>query len=381
VPVRILYLVSHPIQYQAPLLRRIAADPDLELLVLFEDMSTAASYVDPGFRQAVTWDIPLTDGYKHVTLSSVQDLQQHLTSADVLWVHGWDSRVKRNAIRLAARVGVPVLMRGENTDAAMPDGGWLRGPLKRAYLRSIFRCCSGFLCVGSDNRQYYLNHGVEPVRLFSMPYAVDNEFFRQRAEQARQARPKLQKELGLQPGRPVVLFAGKMQSRKHPEALLAAFRELDTVSCGCPYLLFVGDGDQRARLQEQGRTMGDQVRFLGFRNQTELPALYDLADLFVLASAREPWGLAINEAMNGATAIIASTECGCAADLIDSNNGRVVVPGDTDALRHALSVMLVDRAGLRRAGQNSAQRISTWGLAQSHEGLRTALTRLTLLPA
>jgi glycosyltransferase involved in cell wall biosynthesis len=381
VPVRLLYLVSHPIQYQAPLLQLIAADPDIDLLVLFEDLKSSGTYTDPGFGHDVTWDVPLTDGYSFAELKTGREISGHLEQCDVLWVHGWNSKLIKSAIKAASKAGIPVLMRGENTAAAMPDGGFPRGIIKRAYLNSIFRHCTGFLCVGSDNRQYYRDHGIDDGRLFSMPYTVDNDFFRDSAKQAGDKREEFRQELGLEADRPVVLYAGKLQARKHPSTLLAAFRGLDMEIARHPYLLYVGDGEQRSDLETQSKDMGDRVRILGFKNQTELPAYYNLADVFVLASEREPWGLAVNEAMNAGTAIIASDQCGSAADLIDDTCGRVIKSGDAVALRGALSDVLCDRRALEKMGQNAAAKISGWGLNESHQGLKQALIRLTLLSA
>ena len=65
------------------------------------------------------------------------------------------------------------------------------------------------------------------------------------------------------------------------------------------------------------------VRFLGFRNQSEMPAFYDLCDLFVLPSHFEPWGLVINEAMNAGKPVIVSDCVGAAPDLVQTGrNGR-----------------------------------------------------------
>ena len=62
---RLAYFVSHPIQYQAPLLQLIAADPEIELEVFFFSDFSLKPYLDPGFGKTIKWDIPLTEGYKH----------------------------------------------------------------------------------------------------------------------------------------------------------------------------------------------------------------------------------------------------------------------------------------------------------------------------
>ena len=69
--VKVAYLVSHPIQYQAPLLRRIAQEPDIDLTVFFGSNFSVQEYVDKGFGVDVKWDVPLLDGYRHEFLPSI----------------------------------------------------------------------------------------------------------------------------------------------------------------------------------------------------------------------------------------------------------------------------------------------------------------------
>ena len=376
---RLSYLVSHPIQYQAPMLRRIADDPEIQLTVLFETLQSATGYHDQGFGRDVAWDVPLTEGYAHQAVSGIDEVQSRLAETDVLWVHGWDSRLRRKALALAARMGVPVLMRGENTSAAMPDGAGLRGMVKRHYLKVIFKHCAGFLCIGSQNRRYYEAHGVGEDRLFSMPYAVDNDFFTEQSQTASVRREDFRRELNLQPARPVVLFAGKLQRRKHPMALLQAWRNLDAQAARNPYLLFVGDGEERAAL-EASTGDDENVRILGFRNQTELPAFYDLADVFVLPSEREPWGLGVNEAMACGAAIIASDQCGCAADLVNDSCGAVVAAGDSQALAEALQTLLGDAERLATMGEAARKRIASCSYNEDVTGLKAAIKAVCPAP-
>src|SRR5665811_1535881 len=71
--IRLAYLVTHPIQYQAPLLRRIAADPGIDLTVFFCSDFSLRSYKDAGFGVNVEWDVPLTEGYRSVVLPRWRD--------------------------------------------------------------------------------------------------------------------------------------------------------------------------------------------------------------------------------------------------------------------------------------------------------------------
>ena len=372
-PIRLLYLVDRPIQYQAPLLRLIAGLDDIDLTVIHKDAGGALGRFDAGFGRAVTWDVPLLDGYAHEIVPEDRRLAGFIEDCDVVWLHGWRGARAWRAMDTARRRGVPVLMRGENTLAAMPDGRALRGVLKRRYLKWIFDRCRAFLTVGGANRDYYRAHGVDPGRLFPMPYAVDNDFFRSRAAAAAGERAQFRSALGLDGEGPVILFAGKLLARKNPLVLVEAFRALDHAGLGHPTLLLVGDGALRPAL-EKAAAGDDRVRVLGFRNQTEMPAFYDLADVFVLASHREPWGLAVNEAMNGRCAVVVSGECGCAGDLVDETCGAVVAPGDSGALCRALARILSDRGRCREMGDAAAARIRGWNFDADVDGLRQALS-------
>ena len=66
---RLAYLVTHPIQYQAPLLRRIAREPDIHLKVFFASDVSIRSFFDPAFKQSIQWDVPLLEGYEYEFLA------------------------------------------------------------------------------------------------------------------------------------------------------------------------------------------------------------------------------------------------------------------------------------------------------------------------
>jgi glycosyltransferase involved in cell wall biosynthesis len=149
-----------------------------------------------------------------------------------------------------------------------------------------------------------------------------------------------------------------------------------------PYLLFAGDGDLRAVLEARVEALGwSGVRFLGFKNQTELPPLYDLCDVFVLPSVREAWGLVINEAMNAARPVIASDRVGAAEDLIsDGVNGFVYPAGNIDALRDRLERVLGDPEKRAAMGAASLARINQWDYEADRRGLIDALARVVPHP-
>ncbi len=396
-PVRLAYLVSHPIQYQAPLLRRLAEEPDIDLTVLFGSDFSARAYQDPGFGTAVTWDVPLLEGYRSRVLPAVRDngtvsattpLSRNVLRAlrdrdgqpafDALWVHGYASLNALRGIVAAHALGIPILLRAESWSGDRPRSR-VKSLTKRAFFRVLRPFVVATLPIGSRNAAYWRESLGDAIPQFPVPYAVDNAYFAQKAAAARPQLARLRTELQLEPNRPVILFASKLQPRKRAADLIEAFARLTPRLSLAPYLLIVGDGEKRTSLEELCATKNlDGVRFLGFRNQSELPALFALADVFVLPSQHESWGLIVNEAMAAGCPVVVSSDVGAAPDLVtDGHNGFIYPCGDIAALTSALFNILRSPETAPRMGQAAAQRIASWDLEADIRGLREALAFTT----
>ena len=213
--------------------------------------------------------------------------------------------------------------------------------------------------------------------MFLMPYAVNNEWFQEKVRAAAGGRAELQAKLGLEPGRPVILFASKLQTRKHCDDLIAAYARLAGADGREPepYLLIVGDGEERAELEKQAAATGFRsIRFYGFGNQSELPAFFDLCSVFVLPSRHEPWGLIVNEVMNAGRAVIVSDDVGSNFDLVtDGVEGCVFPVRNVDALTQALRRVLGTPETAAEMGQKALERINAWGFEQDVAGLKEAI--------
>lgn len=394
---RVAYLLSHPIQYQSPLLRHLAQQPEVELTVFYTSDFSLCSYHDRGFGVPVEWDIPLLGGYRHQVLPRLLDsstisffrplnygIFRRLWHGqfDVLWIHGYATLNSWIAMAAAKLLGIPVLLRTDSTLIDHP-----RGPMKLALKKVFFSILRhfiyGVLSVGQRNTEYWQHHLGPNVPLFSIPYAVDNNFFQQQCRAAQTRREDLRQELDLQPDRPVILFASKLLVRKRCIDLVEAYLQLLTrhSSGDCPYpppyLLIVGDGEERAHIETYLSKLTPEtvegIRMIGFRNQSELPRYYDLCDVFVLPSIHEPWGLVINEVMNAGRAVIVSDEVGCQPDLVsDGDNGCVFPTQNITALTDALERVLVDPEMCRKMGRRSMERIQAFSFDANVRGLMQA---------
>jgi glycosyltransferase involved in cell wall biosynthesis len=405
--VRVAYLVSHPIQYQAPLLRRIAQEPDIELTVFFGSNFSVHEYVDKGFGVDVKWDVPLLDGYRHEFLPTIWDrrrtgptsqlnygLMSRLQDSkdtngfDVLWIHGYSTLNALQGMLIAKALGIPVLLRAESRlgrNLGSKKDSTLKQAAKRLFFHTLKHFIDGVLPIGTLNAAYWSYYLGKDCPQFLMPYAVDNHYFQSRSLEAVAGRGALLQELNLDPSRPVILFASKLQKRKRCEDLLEAYLSLSSGKGieSRPYLVIVGDGEERTALEARVAQSGNlDVRFCGFRNQSELPRFFDLATVFVLPSQEEPWGLIVNEVMNAGRAVIVSDDVGCQPDLVtDGREGCVFSAGDVTGLAKALRRVLAGPTTPELMGQRGLERIQAWsyerisvvfakGLQPSLEGCR-----------
>ncbi len=400
-PLRVAYFATHPIQYQAPLLRYLARDRQIDLHAFFYSDYSLRKHVDPGYGVGFKWDVPLTDGYKHSFLRRAfpgDRLNRKswnpaigVTSVlrqgkfDLVWIHGWSHICSLQGLWAARKLRIPALFRGDS----VPDRMCIAGRRKAwapVCQSAILRRAHGFLAIGSANRQFYSERNVRADRVFLMPHAVDNGFFGSQARTASERRTELRAKLGLDPNRPVTLFVGRLARVKGAELLIDALETLwksnrgkgtrspTTSPSPIPHVLFVGDGPARSELEARARNLGPgAAQFAGFRNQTELPAFYDLCDLLVLPSRFEPWGLVVNEVMNAGRPVIVSDRVGAGMDLVQHRvNGWVYPHGDAQALAKCLEEAFTRPGGSQEMGRRSFERISRWDFEADRIGLWSA---------
>ena len=343
----LLVLTTHPIQYQAPLWKALAARGKVPFRVSYMSDFGLKHRLDPGFRRRLAWDIDLLGGYDHdfidgVRAGSSQDSFLWLRlkpgfgellrdrGVRALWVQGWQVAAYWQAIWEARRAGVEVWLRGETN--LRSNGQGAGQAMKRALLRRLFRRVQGFLCVGEANRQFYLSQGVRPDRMVPAPYCVDNVRFAEQASRLRPARQALRRHWRIPDEAFCLLFIGKFVPKKRPGDLVAAVRGLQKNGSTRPmHILIVGTGELDEELRQScmlsfdatghssacSRNAAPLASFVGFLNQTEVSQAYVAADCLVLPSdARETWGLVVNEAMASGLPCVTSDACGCVEDLI-----------------------------------------------------------------
>jgi len=375
-PVRLLIVVSHPIQYFVPLFRELARREDVSLLISYRSKAGLEKYFDEGFQREIEWDIPLLEGYRYQFLkgdgghswfdfTALREIWRF--DPQVVLVHGYDSPLNLAVMGMARLSRRRVLMRGDTRPMPYHAGS----TLKRGLKRLIFRLVDGCVSVGSENRKYYESLGVRRDAIYFAPFSVDNAAFDLGIGRAA-ARVEQRTAWGIAPDAKVVLFASKLVGRKRAADLVAAMdivRRTDDDAV----LVIAGTGPEEEALRAIAATVPVRTIFAGFRNQSEMPALLAASDIFVLPSEEEPWGLIVNEAMAAGLPVVVSDDVGAAPDLVEGKGTGFVYPaGDVGQLAMVLERLLQSPDMREHMGRAARDLIRAWDVAPSADGIVAA---------
>jgi glycosyltransferase involved in cell wall biosynthesis len=346
---KLAIITTHPIQYNAPIFRLLNKRHRIQIKVFYTWENSKDGFYDKKFKQQIKWDIPLLEGYEYefvkntsskqgthhrmgiVNPTLIEDIESW--EADAVLIYGWNFHSHFKAMR-HFKGKIPVLFRGDST--LLDETPGLKTTLRRFILKFVYRYIDFALYVGTNNKNYFLKHGLKEKQLVSAPHSVENERFFDTNDDFSKKALAWKEELKIQPDELVFLFAGKFENKKDPLILMKVAELLKDKKLK---FIFAGDGILKEKMTSLTNER-QNVLFLPFQNQQQMPVLYRLADVFVLPSKgpNETWGLAVNEAMACEKAVLVSDKVGGAIDLVENGkNGYVFEAGNLEELVKKLS--------------------------------------------
>jgi glycosyltransferase involved in cell wall biosynthesis len=371
---KLAIVTTHPIQYHVPWLVKLAERGIFVKVFYTWEQSREGNVYDPGFGKNIRWDIPLLDGYEYefVRNSSPRPGTEHFFGMinpgliekieswdpDSILVFGWNYYSHLQCLR-HFHGKIPVFFRGDSV--LLHEKRGLRKIARRLFLTWVYRHIDYALYVGINNKSYYIKHGLKASQLVFSPQAIDiDRFSEPDAEYTRHAQV-LKKELGIPSQHVTVLYAGKMTNVKNPYFMLE-------LADACKHLpvsfIMVGDGHLKADLQKKAED-NRKVLFMDFQNQSVMPAVYRMGDVYIMPSVSETWGMGINEAMACGRPVMASNKVGCAADLVlENKTGITFTAGDTEKCVRFLTLICEDRRQLADMGMSSTALIQFFSFSQ-----------------
>ncbi|MBI5305974.1 glycosyltransferase family 4 protein [Candidatus Wolfebacteria bacterium] len=403
--IKLAIITSHVIQYQTPLFKKLAKHQEIDLSVYFCWKFGSEKTYDFQFGKIIEWDIPLLAGYKYkflknFSLNPSSDFWGQINFGiiieliknrpDAVLVYGWNSFVNWLVFITAFLSGSSVLLHGENPlNQELLKSKWKLAIKKIIFGKLLFPRVNAFLYIGEENKKFYQYYGVPEEKLFFTPYAVDNTRFINEAKNLKSHPPhpptggggsNLKNSIGIDSNSIVILFVGKLIEKKRSMDLLKAYHKCITHNSKfIIHLLFVGDGALRSELEKYIKENNlKNIHFAGFKNQTELPQYYAMADIFVLPSGEgETWGLVVNEAMCFGLPVIVSDVVGCGKDLVkNEENGYIFPLGNIQKLSEYLTDLIKNSKKRESFGKKSFEIIQNYSHEKDIEGILKILKLL-----
>ncbi len=372
---RVLILASHVVPYGSSGYRLFAQDPRLDILVAYCSMQGAESGVDPEFEREIQWDEPLLEGYPWIYVPN-KSLRPGVARFFGLWNPGLWRLIRDGgfdaiviytgymyltfwlSVLAAKSRRVPVLISSDSTTIQSRDGSRWKKWIKPFVLGRVYRAIDVLMAPSPAIGELALRLGMPKERIAVIDSGMNKEDWIARA--ARFDRKAVREAWNIPVDAPVVFYCAKLQPWKRPLDLLRAFAKAAVPGA---YLVYAGDGPQRADLERETLDLGisERVRILGFVNLSQLPGLYKASDLFVLPSEYDPCPLVVPEAMLSGLPVILSDAILGRLDMIYSGRSGYTYPcGDSQCLAAILKNVLSAPDLLEHLKEGVRRQMESW---------------------
>ena len=374
-PTRVVVVSPEPTPFRSLHFDRLAQRPEVDLSVVYSGHTIFSRTWTirhhhptvflrglrvPFARRVLRHDYP-------ITLAIFAALRE--ARPDVVVVSGWSTFASQTAVLWSRARHVPYVLLVESNDRDSRPG-WRR-VVKDAVVPRLVRHADRVLVIGSLARESVLARGASPERVSWFANTVDAAAWAEQADRLAGRRPELRTALGVQEGDVVLLSVARLSPEKGLDTLVRAAAQAGDSRV---VIVALGEGPERARLQELGRRLGVRLILAGSLPWERMVEAYVAADVFALLSLHEPWGVVVNEAAACGLPLLLSDRVGAAADLlVDGENGFRVVAGDVEGTAAAIRRLAADHALRVAAGVRSRELMGGWGYEPSIDSFIAAV--------
>jgi glycosyltransferase involved in cell wall biosynthesis len=350
--------------YKTPLFELLSRRLGGEFLVVYETaMESNRRWQAPRtlpFRHVVvdSWSVDVrrwfSDTYIHLPRNPLEALRAFRPDVVVMGGGAWTSPLNLIVASLHDRLDWRVVPWWGSFGHRRKLLRNVLDPVARKFVRSG----DAWIATGSRAKAELVDYGATPGKI-----TIAREITRRAA-----AVDQIQERRGRETLSPRYLFVGQLIERKAIGVLLRAFEQIR-----CGELWIAGDGKLLSDV-EAASERDPRIRYFGHQSTDELSDLYRNADVLVLPSLYEVWGIVVNEALMYGLPVITTTQVGAAADLIDDgDNGMIVEPGDVTQLAAAMtSVGSWVPGRFARCAQLNASKVETWSVNRAADAILEA---------
>jgi glycosyltransferase involved in cell wall biosynthesis len=383
--IKMAIFAGNPVQYHVPIYKALACEDKLELTVMFGSEIGSKRFYSKEFKTFIEWDIPLLDGYKYkfyknLSLEGTKGFFSRINFGmffdvlrnkyDVVLIHGYDT-VSSWLVFIAAKIiRANVIWRGEASVRPKAYQNSVKKFIKNNMLPIYFRYCDAVLYSCSGNKEFLRQFDIDQKKMFLIPCAVDNVFFR-RARLGIKESNQLRSKLDVSDDDFVILFSARFTPRKRPLDLIEATSKIYNKNI---VLLFVGDGPEKPEMARLAKGYDIRCIFTGFIGQNELPSYYSIADMYAIVSDYDASPKSLNEALNFELPILVTDKVGTAVDLVENNrNGYIVSSRDTKTMGKKIDFLNKNREVAVEMGKNSLPVSDNWSIESDVVGIKKAI--------
>lgn len=293
----------------------------------------------------------------------------------VAYIAGWGESIMRFATLVCWFRGIPVVV---ESDTPLPvDLPLWKRAIKRIVYPLMFKIPAMMLPFGSRQAEYFRNYCVEEARITVIKYTVDVTLIMKRCEDLGAiGRERIRRRLGITDSDVVFIFVGRLHKCKGLRVLLESFSNVSAIHKNAR-LLIVGDGPERMMIQD-AVVHNNNIIYMGRLEQEAVIELQYAADIAILPSLFEPYGLVIHESMAAGLPVIASDRVGCVDDLlINRDTGKIVPVGNVEELAFCIRELLIDPTLRKNLGENGKKLISGWTLENCANIVKSVLVEVS----
>lgn len=340
---KVLILHNFMAPYRFPLFRKLSEYKDVDLTVHFMTRSQKnrrwKKLPKLGFKYKVLprWEISLSGKDLLAYIINYTFPFEFLRSNfDVVISAGWLDFASQMGFILSKIMGRKFIIWSEST---INEPSFLR-KITLPFVKYVVKHSDACIAIGTKSKEYLVSLGASQEKIFVAYSTVDVEHFVKKSQMSKQELEIYKNKLGLSKSK-VILYVGQFIERKGLKYLIEAFQKIEKKLKNVK-LLLLGYGPQKVELESMvKRKKLTGVCFKDHVEIDEIPKYYKLADVFVLPSYEETWGLVINEAMSVGLPIVTTRVVGASTDLvIENKNGFVVKEKSSKDLFEKLTMLL-----------------------------------------
>jgi len=289
-------------------------------------------------KEKIKFDYKILSGWHLFSYKKEKEISTHFNwgvlrslskfNPDIIIIGGYDNLAYWQAFFYCKILGKKCILWSGTTLLSTGSLIGIRGFLKKIIIKGANK----YIAYSTKAKEYLEYFGADSKDIYISTNTVDVNFFHESVSQYRNDRSFLEESKKFP--KIMFLYVGQLVQRKGVKQVLRALNTLNDSDIG---FMIVGSGPEEENLKKFCNENNlKNVSFEGFCQQEELPKYYALADIFILPSFEEVWGLVVNEALASGLYVLCSKYAGAAYDLINNENGVIFNPNNIDEIAKSI---------------------------------------------